>query len=126
MNPARQLELKASLRRELSRQAHERNLSSTGRVVWLLDQVENYVERWLGLRAAPAQTVVPSSDDLFQMIEIGVEAVSAELHGLESRAIAESWHDLIAVLAAVRAGSDTIEPHQLAETLVVFRSGLRF
>jgi hypothetical protein len=121
MNAARQLELQASLRRELIRQAQEHNLTSTGRVVWLLDQVENYVARWLGLRAVSPQTADAPSDDLFHMIEIGAKAVSAELIGLEPPASAETWPEFLAVLAAARAGSDTIEPDQLAKELVIIR-----
>jgi hypothetical protein len=124
MNPARHHELEASLLRELDRQAVERGLCSTGRVAWLVDQIENYVERWLGLRAGAAQTIAPPSDDLFGMIEIGADAVSAELQALKSPAIAESWHKFLAVLAAVRAGSNAIKPQQLAESLAVVRCEL--
>ena len=117
MNSSRRIELHGWLRHELSRQSRERNLSSTGRVVWLLDQVENYVERWLG----NPQTAGASSNDLFQMIEIGAEAVSAELAGLDRIGVAESWHHFLALLAAFRAGA-TVEAQQLAKMLMVFRS----
>ncbi len=124
MNAVRHLELQASLQRELDRQAVERGLSSAGRVGWLLDQIENYVERWLGLRAALAQTTSPPSDDLFRMIEIGAAVASAELQAVESPAIGQRWHEFLAVLACVRAGSNTIEPQRLAESLAVVRSEL--
>ena len=122
MSAARHLELQVSLQRELDRHAVERGLSSTGRVVWLLDQMENYVERWLGLRAASAQTIAPPIDDLFRMIEVGADVTSAELQVVESPAIAERWHEFLAVLAAVRAGRNTVEPQRLAESLAVVRS----
>jgi hypothetical protein len=124
MNAARRLELQASLQFELERHAVERGLSSTGRVVWLLDQVENYVERWLGLRSVPAQTIAPPSDDLFCMIEISAEMTSAELRAVESPPIAESWQAFLAVLAEVRDASNIIEPQRLAESLAVVRSEL--
>ena len=124
MSTARHLELQASLQRELDLQTVERGLSSTGRVVWLLDQMENYLERWVGLRAASAQTIAPPTDDLFRMIEVGADVTAAELQVVESPAIAESWHEFLAVLAAVRAGRNTIEPQRLAESLAVVRSEL--
>ena len=60
------------------------------------------------------------------MIEIGAEVTSAELHTVETPAIVESWHGFRGVLAAVRAGNDTIEPQRLAESLAIVRSELRF
>lgn len=121
MSTARHLELRASLQRELDRQAAEGGLSSTGRVVWLLDQMENYVERWLGLCAASAQTIAPPVDELFRMIEVGADVTSAQLQFVESPSIAEKWRDFLAVLAAVRVGRNTIEPQRLAESLAVVR-----
>lgn len=119
MNSTRRSELQASLRKELNRQSQERNLSRTGRLIWLLDQVENYVARWLGLEATKKTAGMPS-DDLFFMIEIGAEAVSTEC--LDPTSSAESWHDFLAALAAVRAGNQAIEKRQLAESLEIFRS----
>ena len=123
MNAARQHELKASLQRELNRQAQERNLSSTGRIVWLVDQVENYVERWLGMRVAIPSTTLPLDDELFGMIEIGAKAVSAELQSLEAPAVGHSWRAFLAALAAVRV-DNAPAPERLKKELVAVRSAL--
>ncbi|MFO0968489.1 MAG: hypothetical protein U0793_34175 [Gemmataceae bacterium] len=123
MNAARQLELRASLRRELERQSQERLFSGTDRVAWLLAELDNYIERWLGLFALnyPEATGGPS-DDLFCMIEIGSEIIGDELHRVESLANAEGWREFLAVLAAVRAGHGLVDPTQLASKLRVFRA----
>src|SRR5580700_3893216 len=117
MDPARRLELQTSLEGELDRHASARALSPAGRVVWLVDQLENYVERWLGLRAAAAQAIAPRSDDLFAMIEIGAEVTSGEVRAVEATPIAGSWRAFLTVLAEVRAGSSMTEPQRLAEAL---------
>jgi hypothetical protein len=122
MNAVRRLELQASLQCELDRHAAKRDLNSTGRVAWLLDQLENYVERWLGLRAIAAQAVTPPSDDLFGMIEIGAGVTSRELQAVEAAPISESWRAFLTILAEVRTGRSRIEPRRLAESLAVVRS----
>lgn len=124
MNSSRRVELQASLQHELNRQSRQHNLSRTGRVVWLLDQVENYVERWAG-RGTKPKTAGSVSDDLFHMIEIGVEAVSTELHRLGPPVIAESWNNFVEELSNVRAGNERIEAKQLANLLAAFRSEFR-
>src|ERR1700677_1680427 len=77
-------------------------LSSSARplVVWLVDQVKNYVQRWAGLGPSP-------SDDLFHMIEIGVEAVSTEVGRLKPPAIMnakEIGMNVVLTKAAIQQG----------------------
>jgi hypothetical protein len=106
------MELEASLQHELDRQALEHHLDGAGRVVWLLEQLENYLQRWAGLGRSP-------SDDLCLMVEIGAEAVAAELHRLDPLVTGENWRDFLAV---VRAGNGPSEVEQLAKLLAVFRT----
>jgi hypothetical protein len=125
MDAARRLELQTSLQRELERHAAERGLGPTARVAWLLDQLENYVERWLGLRAADGSAIAPASDDLFGMIEIGADVTSGEVRAAEAAAVMGSWQTFLTILAELRAGSSMIEPWRLAEALAVVRSELQ-
>jgi hypothetical protein len=124
MNPARLRDLQASLRRELNRQTQERNLGPAARALWLVDQLNHYVERWLGLCASSFPSVFAPNDDLFQMVEIGAEAVSEQLQSLESPATANSWQRFMAAWAAVRGARDPAAPQQLANALAAVRSAL--
>jgi hypothetical protein len=124
MDPNRQRELEASLRRELSRQAEERRLEPRAQVVWLVDQLENYVERWVGLCAASSRTESPDSDDLFQMVHIAAEVLSSKLKGLQFPEVAENWGEFLAALADARLAYDPPTRQQLAEKLAVVRSTL--
>jgi hypothetical protein len=123
MSTARLRDLQASLRRELSRQTQERGLGPPGRVVWLIDQLEHYVERWVGLRQTTSQPFAPLGDDLFLMVEVGAEAVSEELRAVESPAAAERWQGFLAELAVVRSGCDA-SAQQLPKSLALVRSSL--
>ena len=122
MNAARQQELEASLQRELNVRTEERKLDSAGRVAWLVDQVENYVQRWLGMSAV-SPTRAPVDDELFRMIEIGAGVVSAELQGLQSFDIADSWRAFLAELASVRVQA-AAQPDELKKKLAAVRSAV--
>lgn len=112
------------MQRELDRQARERDFDRVARVAWLLDQLDNYVERWIGMVAA-AEPARPSvEDDLFHMIEIGAEAVSAELHSLESPIVADRWRGFLSAVAAGGARAGSFQPVQLTTCLAAVRSAL--
>ena len=50
------------------------------RAKWLGEQLENYVERWLGFQTAFSRPRPPAGDDeLFCMIEVGAELLGEEL-----------------------------------------------
>ena len=122
MDASRRLELQSSLQRGLNAHAMEHGLGSAGRVGWLLDQFENYVDRWLGIGAFRGHTLAPSSDDLFRMIEIGAEVISQELERVESAAVKRSWQAFLEVLAEVQAGS--LAPQRLTDSLAIVRHEL--
>lgn len=124
MNAARRLELQASLQRELARYTAEHGLSSTGRVSWLLDQVENYVERWNGIRAISTHSTSSPSDDLFHMIEIGAEVTSREMLTLESTPVVQSWNSFLAILSQERERSNIAEPQRLTKLLAAVRTAI--
>ena len=124
MDAARRRELEASLRRELGRHAAEDGLDSAGRVVWLLEQLENYVERWIGLGSAAAEGLAPASNDLFGMIEIGTAVTSEALQALGLEATAASWRKFLIILAEMRTGNSMLDPRALAQSLALVRSAL--
>lgn len=121
MDAVRRLELQTSLQRELERQAVEQNLTATGRIVWLLDQVENYIDRWRGIGAH--STPVPHGSDLYQMIEIGVGVTTIELQALNSSQANHEWQLLLNILEQIRAGGST-EWQRLTKALEAVRSQL--
>jgi hypothetical protein len=124
MNPIRLRDLEASLRKELSRQVETDRLEPNARVIWLVDQLENYLQRWIGIGASSSQSELPISDELFQMVEVAAEVVSAELKCLQLPAIARNWQELLAVLADARLTYDPAMRQQLAGKLAVVRSTL--
>lgn len=115
------------MQRELDRQTQERDLDKMARTAWLVDQVDNYVERWIGMAAGSEPTSAPIEDDLLCMIEIGAEAVSAELHGLDSPTIADGWRSFLSALAAIgtrSARSASVRLPELTMYLAAVRSAL--
>jgi hypothetical protein len=116
MDATRRVELETSLQRELARQAAEQDLDPTGRAAWLLDQLENYVHRWMGMRAAVG-------DDLFIMIEACAAAISRELSSVDSPNIDTHWQAFLAVLDEGRRGV-LGEPGKLVDSLAVVRAQL--
>jgi len=94
----RRRELEASLRARLSEQPEEHRLA------WVVEQLENYVERWIGFAEAVRE---PFRDqlqgDLFGMIEIAEGVTDAEVaRAPRSAELAEAWHRFRAVLARLR------------------------
>lgn len=123
MKPARKRDLKDSLRRELHRQSAVHCLSPIARVRWLVEQLENYVERWRGLCKVDSQAKRLFDDDLFFMVEIGAEVVSEELRSVEAPAIANRWHCFVEALAAIRIANPPATS-QLTDALAALRSKL--
>src|SRR5262245_21900268 len=117
MDIRRRAELEALLQREFARQIAEQNLDSKRRVAWLLDQLENYINRWLGMKA----TV---TDDLFLMIQVGAAAVSQEIEkngGAPN--LDQAWRVFLGDLDAARQGV-LGEPGMLAESALAVRGRL--
>ncbi|MCI0639747.1 MAG: hypothetical protein L0Y72_18365 [Gemmataceae bacterium] len=77
MDATRRRDLESSLLSQLNQQTQEHGLSRSGRLLWLVEQLHNYVERWHGMRSVSEQSA--ADDDLFQMIEIAAAVISNEL-----------------------------------------------
>ncbi|HEX8455440.1 MAG TPA: hypothetical protein VF647_25395 [Longimicrobium sp.] len=113
MDPGRRRELEALLRGHLAEQP-DHGLS---RLRWLADQLENYVERWIGSGEAMLD------GDLFAMVEIGADLTHEEIRraprlpGMQG-----AWDEFSEVLSGARTGTQM--PAQLREPLTRFRATL--
>jgi hypothetical protein len=123
MDAARSRELEESLWRELRRQTEDRCLTPKARLAWLVEQLENYVERWVGTSAASSQTT-SHDDDLLLMVQAASSVVTTELQSLQLSASSEAWQAFLTILANARLSSDLAVRQQLAERVVAMRSTL--
>jgi hypothetical protein len=124
-SPDRVRALRASLRNMLEDETVRRGLDQRGRLEWLSEQLEHYVERWLGFAAVPA---VPESalmkGDLFAMVEAGAGAVAEELSAVVGATdTMTGWRRFLAELAAVSKRGDLSEPQRLRSALAEARAG---
>jgi hypothetical protein len=120
MNAERRLELQISLQRELERQTVEYGLDVTGRIAWLLDQVENYVARKLGMPGG--LRAISPNDELFRMIEIGAEVTTAELQAIDPGPFADAWREFVQVVTEAGLESRKIDSQRLEKSFAVVRS----
>ncbi|HEX8673139.1 MAG TPA: hypothetical protein VF710_14690 [Longimicrobium sp.] len=113
MDPGRRRELEALLRGHLAEQPDH----GLARLRWLADQLENYVERWIGFGEGMFE------GDLFAMVEIGVALTDEEIRrAARLPAVQGAWDEFSEVLSGIRTGSQT--PAQLREPLTRFRATL--
>jgi hypothetical protein len=108
----RRRELEASLHARLAEQP------PPARLPWLADQLENYVERWVGFCeafAAPPATQV--AGDLFAMIEIGAAAMDRTL----GPAPPPSWRAFTATVNSLRSTRAPFDPVRLRHAFIVVR-----
>jgi hypothetical protein len=122
MNDARRKELRDFLRSELGRQSEELGLDANGRIGWLLEQLENYVERWLGTEAFRSSKESRADDDLWTMIEVAIETTSAELGAVAFQPMVQAWREFVEAAMSVRAGNAEVEPHLLVKSVATIRS----
>ncbi|HEX8212747.1 MAG TPA: hypothetical protein VF584_21405 [Longimicrobium sp.] len=112
MDPGRRRELEALLRGHLAEQPDD----GLSRLLWLADQLENYVERWIGFGEE-------LEGGLFGMVEIGAALTGEEIRRAPHRSAAQgAWDEFGAVLSSIRAG--TRSPAELREPLARFRAAL--
>ncbi len=90
-NSSRREELRQFLQEELD----ALKVDPKFRIQWLLEQIENYVDRW-GDRRSPCASAGP--DDLFTMIEVAAEVMSRELQALHGELNSE-WQLFVMALA---------------------------
>lgn len=107
MDAERRRELEASLRNRLDAQAGDARPLT--RLVWVADQLENYVERWAAFRElAPSAAAGDPGDDLFDVVEIGAALFSEEVERLSppARDLHQAWARFLDTLTRLRGVAD--------------------
>jgi hypothetical protein len=113
MDDGRRRELEALLRGHLAEQRDD----GLSRLLWLAEQLENYVERWIGFGEA-------MKGDLFGMVEIGARVTDEEIRrATRPSGLQRAWDDFVEGLAEIRAGTHS-RPAALRESLSRFRATL--
>ncbi len=104
MDAARRRDLENSLRARLDAQLAAGPLA---RLIWLGEQVENYVERWAAFSELSHDR---AGGDLLVVVEIGAALVSEELARLPavSPGLHEAWWRFLGTLAHIRDGGETV------------------
>ncbi len=110
----RKQSLRASLLEDLGAIPRSDSAGELDHLVWLLEQVENYVRRWIGFgtsEAAPTPTGA-----LWDMVEIGTDVLAHELTSTNTAVdLLELLGRLQAGVASVGAAEDGCEPTELRE-----------
>lgn len=92
MNAARRKFLTVSLASRLDEAVPDGQSLSTMRALWLIDQLENYVERWWAFNSIGASSGSSfESDDLFGMIEIAAGLLNRELEVFQETAAVATY-----------------------------------
>lgn len=78
--------LRRSLRRQLAAVTREQHLDARGRRLWLLDQLDNYLDRWLAVAALGVPMESLLRDDLFLMLRHGSALFTEEIEQLSPAA----------------------------------------
>jgi hypothetical protein len=117
--PARHRELWSSLEGRLEQYLPRATSPVSARIRWLSEQLENYVERWLGFAALP-QATMPGllKGDLFAAVEIGAAVLDEEIRLLPGHAETQvRWTDFQRALASLRHPDARPTPDELRATL---------
>ncbi len=91
MDPQRKCDLVNSLESHLAEATHGQ--SANVRLLWLLEIVYEYLERWAGFFGhTPIDTAFVDESDLHQMLLIGVDRIDKEISSIPSMAgDSKSW-----------------------------------
>ena len=126
MNPTRLKALRVSLERELLAQTASKGSTRAIQLKWVTEQLENYLERWLGFCAVPS---IPMSslveDDLVGMIGIGLDVLTQRLgETTEFSTTKNSLCRLQNALRNVRQNGNRQMALQLRDALAVLKQSL--
>ncbi|MBL9205781.1 MAG: hypothetical protein JNN01_11885 [Opitutaceae bacterium] len=89
------------------------------RLGWLREQLENYVERWLGFTADPSLSIKGLlRDDFFIMLSVATELYGAERENIDSRVGDREWRQFVETLRRIEKTKDR---SLAAELLPMFR-----
>jgi len=120
MDPVRRRELETLLRGHLAEQPDD----GLSRLLWLADQLENYVERWIGFaEAMPSPLPADLEGDLFGMVEIGAAVTDEEIRrAAYMPAVQGAWDEFSEIVSSIRTGAQS--PAELREPLTRLRATL--
>ena len=118
----RSVVLRRSLRRNLAAVTREQHLDARGRRLWLLDQLDNYLDRWLAFAALGVPLESLLRDDLFLMLCHGSALFTEEIKQLPTSAQERfAWQTFAQRLAAIpKSRSENALP-ELRQALSEFR-----
>lgn len=119
--------MRDSLERALESESRGKEWDARDRVLWLSEQLEEYVERWIGfceLPSLPMSSLLVS--DLFGAVEIGAEVLGAYLREYAAtKDVQAAYGDFGAALRRVRVATRNAEAQALKEQMTVLRVALR-
>lgn len=112
--------------RELERESAQNDSGAAGRVRWLSNQLEQYLERWLGFCAisdAPMSSLVDSV--AFGAVEIAADVLTPELRNAEVPVtVDDAWQAFLTSLRRVRDEADRQQAQGLRAPFAAFRETL--
>jgi hypothetical protein len=108
MDILRRTDLRNSLEHELAFETRHKQLTSHGRVKWLIGMLSEYVERWNGFCQPPFAGMHDAVQDSgFAMIEIGAALLSRELRMADPPIVVfDAWLHFISCLSEMRDRAD--------------------
>lgn len=119
----RSFQLRRSLRRQLATVTREQHLDVHGRRLWLLDQLDNYLDRWLAFAALGVPMESLLRDDLFLMLRHGSALLSQEIEQLPPTFPERSaWQTFAQLLENVIESPATSSLPALRKTLSTVRA----
>ena len=125
MASKRATELRASLVRELEAVSQREGYSQLARLIWLRNELENYLDRWLGFVALD-ETAISSlfQSDLFTMILVASDVYEQELGKGESKRSEAEWRQFRANFARAQSARSLDALVGLRESLVAVGKAL--
>lgn len=115
--------LRRSLRRQLAAVTREQHLDARGRRLWLLDQLDNYLDRWLAFAALGVPMESLLRDDLFLTLRHGSALFTEEIQQLPPTAPERAaWQTFTQLLANFIESPATNSLHELRRALSAVRA----
>lgn len=127
MDSDRRRELRRSLENLLETETTARALDARGGVGWLDQQLDEYVNRWLGFCAMPSLSMLALvQSDLFAAVEIGASLMDEQLtNSSPSLDTQSAWSAFLSAMNQVRTLKNGSAPSRLKDALDAFRSTLK-
>ena len=125
MASKRASELRASLVRELEAVSQREGDCQLVRLIWLRNELENYLDRWLGFISLDETAVISLfQSDLFTMILVASDLYEQELDKTESKRSEAEWRQFRVNLEHVQTARIRNALAGLRESLVAVGKAL--